>query len=243
MLKQPQQRNAFLFYAHPPLFGECLKCGCTHLGEDVFFCMLVAKAGEKVWVDTVVQATHENAAERTKFFYMQSVHRGAWQTDGGPIMYLRTAAQVEAQEKPELPVVKLAWGYSPVPEGYELATTTDGKVLSGQYSVVSEMKMKNCLEYLDSEGAMGLLTTLGRIAEDGAPIEIYVPDIVEKLGGIADDSDAEAIDKVLGQPGARFRSVYTRRYLEALVETAGFTDIEIKKEEDRLCLTAQKHGS
>lgn len=212
-----------------------------HLGEDVFFCQLVARAGEKIWVDTVVQATHENAAERTKYFYMRSVNRGAWQVDNGPVLYLRTAAQVEPVS--QKPVVKLAWGYAPVPEGYEACAVADGVAVVKQYTNISAMKMKNCLEYLDNESAMGLLTVLGRLAENGAEVEITVPDFTQKAGLVTDQAGADEINTVMGQPNARFRSLYTEKYLQVLVETAGFTDIEIKKEGDRLCLTAQKHGS
>ena len=230
----------------PPYF-KYMKGGCDphkpepHIGEDVYFCDKVLQAGHKIYVDTFVQAGHEDFANKTTYFFNESTHCGAWMDHDGLVKYLPDAntrvakpANCEAVSTP-----KLCWGYGAL-EGFTEANTIDALEIRKKFKDVETLKVRNVLEYRTPEEAVSFLTAISSISKTGAELELLVPDAIRKIRSLTNETDdAEFIDKFTGCPQGRYRSYYTTKNIEAIAGLVNIRDIKVVQEGDDIVLTGK----
>ena len=215
------------------------------IGEDVWFCKKVAEeAGEKIWVDTYIQAAHEDFATKTLYFYNQDLKRGVWQDALGRVLYLTQPGEQTVEELNAVPPregVNVCWGYGLGADGYEEANTIDLGVLRSKYAKIAAVKMKTVFEYRTNEETVALLTTIYNLMASGAGIEITVPDAVKRIVQIRPEASVKEIEAVMGDMKGKYRSLYTKQYVNEIAALVGFKDISTEEVEgDNLLLKAVK---
>ena len=212
-----------------------------HIGEDVYFCDKVVSKGHKIWVDTYVQAAHEDFANETLYFFYEPGHCGAWQTKGGDIQYLPDIAkriEVKQKEDSALSGSGLCWSYGPH-EGFTEAGTVEVNEIRKRFKDVEHIKIRGVLEYKSPEETVSFLHAVLSVAKLGADMEIRIPDSIPRIRALAGESDEVFIDKFTGPPQGRYKSYYTKGNIEAIAKLLNINEINIICENDEIVLTGK----
>jgi hypothetical protein len=218
--------------------GTDPKQGVPHVGEDVYFCDKVLQAGHKIYVDTYVQAAHEDFANKTTYFFFEGAHCGAWQVADGPIQYLPNIAKLDelkAKADNPAPTPKLSWGYGGL-EGYVEAGTVDYLEIRKRFNGVEEIKIQNVFEYRSPDECLSLMHAILLVAKLGANIEVRVPDSIPRIRTLTEESDAAFIDKFTGSPQGRFRSYYTKSNIEEMAKLLNIQETVVLIEGETIVL-------
>ena len=214
----------------------------AHIGEDVYFCDKVLQAGHKIYVDTYVQAAHEDFASGTLYFFYEPAHCGAWQGRDGIVQYLPDAKmriELKQKEDESVSTPKLCWGYG-AEDGYVEASTVDLNEIRKKFKDAEDVKIKNVLEYKTPEEAVSFLHAVACVAKLGANLEVRVPDAISRVRSLTDElDDAAFIDKFTGCPQGRYRSYYTTKNIEAIAGLANIHDVTVIQEGEDIVLTGK----
>ena len=203
------------------------------IGEDIWLCDKVAEKGWRVVVDTNVQCGHEDFARKLIYQYDARFGTGVWFTPGTKqVFYLPTVKQAEAMKASEQVKLsgQIAWGYEDM-EGWTPSPAGDMIAIRTTHAEVTGVKIKNLLEYRANEESHGIIKAIYDVMENGAEIEIIVPDAVERP--IYDDSTVEDIEKAVGGVNTKFVALYNMKWLEDSMKSAGFSDVTLIKNSDR----------
>lgn len=230
----------------PPYFkyvkcGTDPKQGVANVGEDVYFCDKVLKAGHKIYVDTFVQAGHEDFANQTTYFFLETAHCGAWVGPDGRVQYLPSAAkrvELSAQEDKSVSTPKLSWGYGSL-AGFTEAHTADVIEIRKQFKDAEEIRVKNVFEYRSPEECLSFMHAVLSVAKVGANLEVRVPDSIPKIRTLSEESDAVFIDKFTGCAQGRFKSFYTKGNIEEIAKLLNIQDINVVIEGEEIVLTGK----
>jgi hypothetical protein len=212
--------------------------GVAHVGEDVYFCDKVIKAGHKIYVDTYVQVGHEDFANKTTYFFLEKAHCGAWQVEGGPIQYLPSAVkrmEMKVEEDTAVSTPKLSWGYGEL-EGFVEARTTDFLEIRKRFKDVDEIKIQNVFEYHSPEECVSFMHVVLSVAKLGANLEVRVPDSIPKIRALTGEPDEVFIERFTGTPQARFKSYYTKANIEEIAKLLTIQDVTVSIEGDVIVL-------
>ena len=211
-----------------------------HIGEDVYFCDKVLKAGHKIVVDTVVQAGHEDYAKNLVYFFLKEPHCGGWQDVTGKIQYLPTAKEriENPPDKEAVSTPNLCWGYGKL-DNYVEASTVDVSEIRAKFKRVESVKIKNVLEYKTPEEALSFLHCVLSLMKPQATIEIRVSDAVKRIKSIGETDDENLLDKFTGCPQGRFRSYYTKKNLEQFATLLNLKESTVVEDGDELVLSGK----
>jgi hypothetical protein len=213
------------------------------IGEDVYFCDKVAKAGHKIWVDTVVQCHHEDNPTKTTYFYNRPTNTGAWRGPDGKIYYIPPAEHPERKDPKANAVkgAKLCWGYGVGQlEGFTEANDVDLNALREKYIEVEEITARNLLEFGTSEQAQAILVGMQKIMRDGAKLEVEVPNVLPYIKKVDDSSGVNYLQAIFGWQDGKYRSAYTAKCLDELAVNAGFKQVSVREDGDKLVLEGVK---
>lgn len=213
----------------------------AHIGEDVYFCDKVLQAGHKIYVDTYVQAGHEDFASKTLYFFMESAHCGAWQGEDGIIQYLPDAVkriELKSKEDTAVSTPKLCWGYGNL-DGYTEANTVDLLEIRKRFKDAEDIKIKNVFEYRSPEEAISLMHSILSVAKLGANMEVRVPNSIPRIRALADATDEVFIDKFTGCAQGRYKSYYTKGNIEAIAKLLNIQDVNVVIEGEDIVLTGK----
>jgi len=214
-----------------------------NLGEDVWFCERVLKAGYKIVVDTGVQCGHQ---DHNGIIYRHDMRfgMGVWGNPGaGTIQYRPTLDQAKAaRAEVKYQGGKVAWGYEKIPEGYSDAGKDCGDVvgIKSKLAEVTDVKITNLLQYRTNVQSQGILQALYQVMVQDAPVEIIVPDAVARRSVLGDESDIPEIEAACGTPAGAYQGLYTVRFMSEAMKQAGFKDILVVKENGDLIVKGRK---
>lgn len=217
--------------------------GIGTLGEDVWFCEKVLEAGYKIYVDTLVQCKHEDFAKRTLYHYSKKHDCGVWHTPDNKIHYLLDAGK-SVERAPASKAVKgkkVCWGYGIGKlEGYEETQIADPAKIRERYKDIESVKVKHLLEHRDNEDAFGFLRAIYKSMRGGADIEVFVPDVIEQVKNLTDETAGEIVESLLGPPQGKYKSIYNVETLEEYAERLGLAETKVIKRNGNLILSGVK---
>ena len=214
------------------------------LGEDVWFCERVLKAGYRIVVDTGVQCGHEDQATGIIFRHDARFGMGVWSKAGSnQIVYRPTLEQAKAaRAEAKYQGGKVAWGYEKTPDGYSDAGRDCGDAIGirSKLAGVTDAKIMRLLEYRSNPQSQGILNALYQVMVQDAPVEIVVPDGAARRGVITDESDVAEIEAASGTTAGAYQGIYTVRFMNEAMKQAGFKDILVVKENGDLIVKGRK---
>jgi glycosyltransferase involved in cell wall biosynthesis len=211
-----------------------------HIGEDVYFCNKVLQAGHKIYVDTYVQAGHEDFANGINYFFFEPGHCGGWMGKDGLVQYLPDAiTRQKMVDNSGIPITpKVCWGYGDH-EDFKEAATVDVIEIRKRFRDVEHIKIKNALEYRSPEETISLLHAILSVAKNGAIMEVRVPDSIPKIRALIAEPDEVFIDKFTGCPQRRYKSFYTKGNIESIAKLLNIQEINVVIEGEEIVLTGK----
>jgi len=211
------------------------------LGEDAYFCEKVRNKGYKIWVDTAVQCVHEDRKTGTNYFYFKPIGMGAWREKGKPIMYIPPAESELRKPQEKKKNVNLCWGYgSDYLANFVDVPTIKTEEIVKKYDDVEWVKIRNTLEFMNNEEAIGFLKTLNLIMKDGAVIEFTVPNVLNKVMNLSQASTIADVSAVFGMAGRKYKSIYTKKSIEDMMRLLGFKIDNIDLRDEEIIVSAKK---
>ena len=213
------------------------------IGEDVFFCERVLKAGYKIWVDSVIQCEHEDKANNLSYFHWNESGTGACRDKDGVIRYFPPAgdpARPDPQEK-AVPDLNVCWGYKEPPEGFTQELSLVPEEIRSKYKDIACVMIRDTIEKVLPETGIKFMSRVVRSMKDGAKITVEVPDFVTLLKNVSGESDDKVMESLFGAPGVRYKSFFTVKGIKDMMSNIGITkDASVENVEGKLIFSGVK---
>lgn len=231
----------------------------TSFTEDIYFCLKAKEHGFDTWVDTGIQAYHQDFKNR-RFYHFDS-KRGLYgylDQATGTFWWNETAQEIEAKKKKNIvkrakgsPKVRFDLGAGWKRDGYitvDMEGDCDEKGdfrnlewLTEKYGLADEVRSSHALEHIPFPQAPNVLRQWLKALKPGGKLEVGVPDLkwcVENWLKASED-DPEKYQFKLAQifglqtsPGHEHKGGFTVKQLEVLCQQLPFENVKIDWEYD-----------
>ena len=213
------------------------------IGEDVWFCEQVLKAGHKIWVDSLIQCEHEDKASNMSYFHWNESGTGACRDKEGIIRYFPPAGDPARPDPGEKALAdqKLCWGYVEPPEGFTLEASLVPEEIRRKYKDIEDVMIRDTIERVLPETGVKFMSRIVRSMKNDSKITVEVPDFPSIARGVADKSDERFMDALFGEPGKRYKSFFTVKGLTDTMSGLGVTkDTTVENVDGKLIFSGVK---
>lgn len=223
--------------------------------EDIYFCWKARKYGFDTWVDTGIQAKHQDVKNDVYYGYEPSLSKYGKYDKNGSFFWVPTGEEIEAQKQKKLAATEKAKG--PVRfdlgagwkrEGY-ITVDAEGDCdekgdiraldwLVEKHGLADEIYSHHALEHLPFNHTMPILRDWVKALKPGGKLEIGVPDLewCVKQWLEAPETDPEkygfkmaTIFGLQTSPGHEHRAGFTLEYLNHIAAQLPLEDVVVER--------------